>query len=186
MLKPENLDRNRFQLFGTELRNGNFETELKLFPKFNFMLLLTLSDLHRTQQFSELVSIPDIFQDSKGSYYCLKRVENSLASDSYSTLTSLKHPCLLSYHVASETAVEFCQFGSLENLLQAGHRLSLFDFWCILTQLIHLSDFLSNLGLKLNDLDPSRVFVSSLNPIRIKASLYYNSKLAIIPFQTSF
>ncbi|KAL0217089.1 hypothetical protein RCL1_007572 [Eukaryota sp. TZLM3-RCL] len=148
---------------------------------------LCLSELTPSSRFSVSDSILDVYENSEGSLYCLKKVENSLASDRFSFLTTLKHPCLLKYYHLTdqqngEIAEEYCPFGSLSDLIQAQHKFSANDLWCILTQLVYLFDFLSKKSLTVYDLSPSDVFLSSINPIAIKVSLlsstqHFNSDL---------
>ncbi|KAL0216953.1 hypothetical protein RCL1_007436 [Eukaryota sp. TZLM3-RCL] len=135
---------------------------------------LSLSFLTLNKPVSKLYSRLNIYEDPNGSVYCLKKVENSLASDRFSFLTTLKHPCLLKYYHLTdqqngEVAEEYCPFGSLSDLIQAQHKFSSNDLLCILAQLVYLFDFLLKRGLFLKQLTPLNVFVSSLN-----SKIYYN------------
>ncbi|KAL0217231.1 hypothetical protein RCL1_007714 [Eukaryota sp. TZLM3-RCL] len=143
------------------------------------MSSLSLSSLTLKKQVSKLDSSLNIYEDTNGSHYCLKNLENSLASDRFSFLTTLKHPCLLKYYHLTdqqngEIAEEYCPFGSLSDLIQAQHKFSANDLWCILTQLVYLSEFIVKRGLLIKDYTPANVFVLSLNPIRIKVSLIFS------------
>ncbi|KAL0221908.1 hypothetical protein RCL1_001762 [Eukaryota sp. TZLM3-RCL] len=137
---------------------------------------LTLSQLPVSNSASNFTTNSNFFQDSQGSYYCLIKVANSIASDRFSFLTTLKHPFLLNYHYLSgqqngEIAEEYCPLGSLNDLIQAHHKFSPNDYWCILTQLVYLFSFFAKMGLILRDLKPEAVFICSLDPICIKVSL---------------
>ncbi|KAL0217183.1 hypothetical protein RCL1_007666 [Eukaryota sp. TZLM3-RCL] len=137
---------------------------------------LSLSSLTLQNQVSKVDSSLNIYEDPNGSFYCLKKVENSLASDRFSFLTTLKHPCLLKYYHLTdqqngEVAEEYCPFGTLSDLIQAQHKFSSNDLWCILTQLVYLFDFLLNKEVTIKELTVVNVFVSSLNPICLKVSL---------------
>ncbi|KAL0217478.1 hypothetical protein RCL1_008059 [Eukaryota sp. TZLM3-RCL] len=122
-----------------------------------------------------------VCKDSNGLLYCLKKVEDSLASDRFSFLTTLKHPCFLRYFIVTdkqhgEIAEEHCSLGSLCDLIQAEHEFSINDLWCILTQLVFLFDFLLKRQLVLTELSISNVFISSFNPLCIKLSLISSTK----------
>ncbi|KAL0217721.1 hypothetical protein RCL1_008301 [Eukaryota sp. TZLM3-RCL] len=130
----------------------------------------TLSDL-------TLTSTSDVYQDSNGLLFRLHRVANPLASDRVSFLTTLKHPFLLKYYHLSdqqngEIAEEYCPLGSLCSLLQAQHPFSPNDVWGILTQLLHVFQYLSEKEFLVHSLSPLNIFVCSLDPIRIKFSLF--------------
>ncbi|KAL0217054.1 hypothetical protein RCL1_007537 [Eukaryota sp. TZLM3-RCL] len=142
---------------------------------------LSLLDLTLVSHVSSFDSILDVYEDSESSLYCLKKVENSLASDRFSFLTTLKHPCLLKYYHLTdqqngEVAEEYCPLGSLSDLIQAQHKFSANDLLCILTQLVYLFDFLLKKRLCPDDFTSSDVFVSSINPICIKVSLLSSTK----------
>ncbi|KAL0217121.1 hypothetical protein RCL1_007604 [Eukaryota sp. TZLM3-RCL] len=144
----------------------------------------SLSILPLNKRVSKLYSRLNIYEDANGSLYCLKKVENSLASDRFSFLTTLKHPCLLKYYHLTdqqngEIAEEYCPFGSLSDLIQAQHKFSANDLWCILTQLVYLFDFLLNKSLCLSTLTPSTVYICSINPIHIKLTRISRSRLLL-------
>ncbi|KAL0217194.1 hypothetical protein RCL1_007677 [Eukaryota sp. TZLM3-RCL] len=147
------------------------------------------SDIIPTNGLLKSQSKLKLFTDSNGSLYCLKKVENSVASDRFCFLTTLKHPCLLKYYHLTdqqngEVAEEYCPFGSLSDLIQAQHKFSANDLWCVLTQLVYLFDFLLKREILLNDFTLSNVFVSSFHPIRIKVSRIYRSELLLSSYET--
>ncbi|KAL0217011.1 hypothetical protein RCL1_007494 [Eukaryota sp. TZLM3-RCL] len=151
------------------------------------MVSISFSELRPSNPYNTCDSTPIVFEDSKGSFLCLKKVENSLASDRFCFLTTLKHPCLLNYYHLTdqqngEIAEEYCPFGSLSDLIQAQHKFSANDLWCILTQLVYLFDFLLNTRLHLIEFPMSNIFVSSLNPLRIKITLVHESKSLVSPY----
>ncbi|KAL0225436.1 hypothetical protein RCL1_003348 [Eukaryota sp. TZLM3-RCL] len=144
---------------------------------------MSLSGLRSSKRASESDSMLDVYVDSNGTSYLVRRVDNCLASDPFSILTTLKHPFLLNhFHIADqkngEIAVQYCPFGSLSDLIQAQHKFSSNDLWCILTQLVYLSDFLSERGFVVNAFTPDNIFVSSICPIHIHVSLFSSSNIS--------
>ncbi|KAL0228505.1 hypothetical protein RCL1_004648 [Eukaryota sp. TZLM3-RCL] len=124
-----------------------------------------------------LTSTSDVYQDSNGQLFRLHLVETSLASDRFSFLTTLKHPFLLKcYHLSDqqngEIAEEYCPLGSLCSLLQSQHPLSPNDVWGILAHLLQVFQYLSEKEFLVQSLSHLNIFVCSLDPIRIKFSLF--------------
>ncbi|KAL0216859.1 hypothetical protein RCL1_007342 [Eukaryota sp. TZLM3-RCL] len=124
-----------------------------------------------------------LLRDFNGWYY-LEKTPYCLSTEEISLLSSLQHPALLGYHQfngqePNDLLYNYCKFGPFYDLDLSKHALSSHDLWSIRNQLFQGLSYLASQGLYHKGLNVSNVLVCSLDPLRIKLSLFSNSRVLI-------
>ncbi|KAL0217097.1 hypothetical protein RCL1_007580 [Eukaryota sp. TZLM3-RCL] len=123
-----------------------------------------------------------------GPLFCKKRVD-LLSKEETSLLTSLNHPSLVGYYhtfelETNEIIFDYCQVGLFSEFDSSIHILDAHDLWSIRNQILQALKYLASYGLYHKGLNVSNVLVCSLHPIKVKLSLFSNSRVLIGPVNT--